>query len=425
MAIPHYSVLPGLADLWLLVGDLIALWLFAHSVNGLFKEKKSTLPGPRLAKWTVWWMRLVGFASKKHLSISARRRRVVGLYSGPAVAAPSFLEMLGAFIDRFMAAIETETSKLPERAVNIFPWIKWLTSDVMIQLVFGPQDAPDFLRNETSRNKFQGLITKPFESIDGSFLGLLMFWFPRIFTPLIDLIKLPAEMKTFGMKRLQEELANKEALSNNSRPTHLQHLLYQFKKDGPNTMIPDTTYIASDCMDHLFAGSTTTTDLISAIIWRLSLPENKTYQSAVRQELREAGVVSGRVVKKGQNVEVMGIGIDPGTKISVPIFSLHRDPEIFLQSDVWNPDRWSFPITSPEYKQMMRNFVPFGTGARMCTGMNAAWAETCHLIARIYTAYETRITKIWLDGNGAKLSESRRKRLYPSTAEKPIELLKL
>lgn len=57
------------------------------------------------------------------------------------------------------------------------------------------------------------------------------------------------------------------------------------------------------------------------------------------------------------------------TQISVPIYSLHRDPETFADPDTWNPDRWSLPTTSPTYKQMLRSLIPFGTGARMCTGM--------------------------------------------------------
>lgn len=86
---------------------------------------------------------------------------------------------------------------------------------------------------------------------------------------------------------------------------------------------------------------------MAASIWRLSLPENKAHQERLRQELRDAGVYPEthadlslvqklpfltnvlretlrldspipadlpRVVKKGQDVTIMGVKIEPGVR---------------------------------------------------------------------------------------------------------------
>jgi hypothetical protein len=109
----------------------------------------------------------------------ARRKHVAGLYSAPSVTTPAVQETLKAFMGRFMTGLEEEASKSPSRTVNVFPWIKWLTSDVMIQLVFGTKNSLDLLRNEASKKRFQSLITTTLAGDNfGGLYALLVFWFP-------------------------------------------------------------------------------------------------------------------------------------------------------------------------------------------------------------------------------------------------------
>ncbi|KAL2362704.1 hypothetical protein RJZ56_004396 [Blastomyces dermatitidis] len=217
----------------------------------------------------------------------------------------------------------------------------------------------------------------------------------------------------FGMILVQESLkALLPPQSNDDEGkanTHLQHLLRLFKKNGPSPAIPNINYIASDTLDHFSGGTTTTADFLSALLYHLSLPENKHHQDKLRQELqaftsgtsptastehiplsqlqtlpylngilRETLRISPpipfslpRLVKtKDQDVSVLGMKIDPGTIISIQPYTLHRDPETFPNPDVWEPERWQVPITSPAHRQMQRMLIPFGYGQRMCTGMS-------------------------------------------------------
>ncbi|EDN10830.1 predicted protein [Histoplasma mississippiense (nom. inval.)] len=140
--------------------------------------------------------------------------------------------------------------------------------------------------------------------------------------------------------------------------------------------------------------------------------------------------VSPRVVKtKDQDVTVMGLKINPGTIISIQPHALHRDPDTFPNPDVWDPERWQVPITSPAHRQMQRMLMPFGYGQRMCTGMNVAWAIMRQVTASIYREYETSLDEgVWFDADGELASkdvkhENRRrkkKNLFPDGGVQPI-----
>ncbi|QSS64026.1 hypothetical protein I7I51_01087 [Histoplasma capsulatum] len=121
----------------------------------------------------------------------------------------------------------------------------------------------------------------------------------------------------------------------------------------------------------------------------------------------------------------MGLKINPGTIISIQPHALHRDPDTFPNPDVWDPERWQVPITSPAHRQMQRMLMPFGYGQRMCTGMNVAWAIMRQVTASIYREYETSLDEgVWFDADGELASkdvkhENRRrkkKNLFPDGA---------
>lgn len=160
------------------------------------------------------------------------------------------------------------------------------------------------------------------------------------------------------------------------------------------------------------------------MLWRLSHPENEASQEKLRQELHEAGIKPGehpdlstlqklsylncvlketlrtnppipiqlpRVVKDDEALTVMGFMIEPGvchdhsihthglsnianidalqTNIASQSYTLHQDPNPYPDPEKWKPERWEISPKSDEYRQMQRSFWPFGSGARMCTGM--------------------------------------------------------
>lgn len=59
------------------------------------------------------------------------------------------------------------------------------------------------------------------------------------------------------------------------------------------------------------------------------------------------------------------VSIPKDQKIWIPIYAIHRDPSIYVEPDVFNPERFN--------EEVMRNkhpmfYLPFGDGPRNCIG---------------------------------------------------------
>ncbi|KAK0138006.1 Cytochrome P450 3A40 [Merluccius polli] len=85
------------------------------------------------------------------------------------------------------------------------------------------------------------------------------------------------------------------------------------------------------------------------------------------QRLYPLGSRLERIAKA--SVEVNGVTIPKGTAIVVPVYTLHRDPALWPQPEVFRPERFS--------KENRDNidpysFMPFGVGPRNCVGMRFA-----------------------------------------------------
>ena len=65
--------------------------------------------------------------------------------------------------------------------------------------------------------------------------------------------------------------------------------------------------------------------------------------------------------------------IPAGVRISSSAYSLHRNPEVFPDPEVFKPERWMPGMTTPSQSEAMRRwFWAFSNGGRMCIGNNFA-----------------------------------------------------
>jgi cytochrome P450 len=76
-----------------------------------------------------------------------------------------------------------------------------------------------------------------------------------------------------------------------------------------------------------------------------------------------------------------------GASIMISPYSVHRDPSLYADADVFDPDRWL-----PERaKQIPRPaFIPFGAGSRQCIGEGFAWTEAIIVLATIASRWRLR-----------------------------------
>lgn len=82
--------------------------------------------------------------------------------------------------------------------------------------------------------------------------------------------------------------------------------------------------------------------------------------------------------------EYNGLKIDKGQIIMVPIYTLHHDPEIYPNPDVFDPERFN-----EENRKTRENvvFLPFGAGPRNCIGLRFALMEMKLFLSTILSKY--------------------------------------
>lgn len=161
--------------------------------------------------------------------------------------------------------------------------------------------------------------------------------------------------------------------------------------------------VAAECMDHLVAGVDTTGDAMCVLIWKMSTPECRHVQDKLFEELStishafdpytmtasivdldslpylDAVIKEGlrwrppvpmtlfRVVPREGPKDISGWWVPAGTVVGSQAYSLHRNPQVFDNPDLFDPDRW---LTEDQEKQraMRAHYWPFSSGARHCLG---------------------------------------------------------
>jgi cytochrome P450 len=107
------------------------------------------------------------------------------------------------------------------------------------------------------------------------------------------------------------------------------------------------------------------------------------FHEALRLCPPAAGV--GRLAVR--DIDVDGYRVEAGTLLAVGIYALHRDPAVWNNPEVFDPDRFS-PENSKGRDRW--HFIPFAGGARSCIGEHFARLETTLALATIIRTTEIR-----------------------------------
>ena len=84
--------------------------------------------------------------------------------------------------------------------------------------------------------------------------------------------------------------------------------------------------------------------------------------------------------------------LPPNTEISMSIYSIAHDEEIFPDSFAFRPERWLDNPRGPDgQKYLSRYMVSFGKGNRMCLGMHLAYAEIYIALATLFRKFDMRL----------------------------------
>ncbi|SJL17293.1 uncharacterized protein ARMOST_20841 [Armillaria ostoyae] len=146
----------------------------------------------------------------------------------------------------------------------------------------------------------------------------------------------------------------------------------------------------------LIVGSDTTTNSSSAIIYFLA--HTPRLQEKLHKELDKnldwysygrAMLGLPRVVPEG-GMMVLGKYFPPGTVVSVPSYTIHRDPMVWGDDvEEYRPERW-FECDSAAILKM---FNPFSVGPQACVGCNLVTLELHIIIASILKCFHFVLEK--------------------------------
>ncbi|XP_068661847.1 abscisic acid 8'-hydroxylase 3-like [Aristolochia californica] len=118
----------------------------------------------------------------------------------------------------------------------------------------------------------------------------------------------------------------------------------------------------------------------STLTW--SEINNMPYTNKVISEtLRKATILPWFSRKAAQDFEIDGYNIKKGWSVNLDVVSIHHDPQIFTDPEKFDPSRFDKPLKP-------FSFLGFGSGPRMCPGINLAKLEICVFIHHLVCRYK-------------------------------------
>ncbi|KAH7525137.1 abscisic acid 8'-hydroxylase 1 [Ziziphus jujuba] len=115
-----------------------------------------------------------------------------------------------------------------------------------------------------------------------------------------------------------------------------------------------------------------------------SAVNNMPYTAKVISEtLRRATILPWFSRKAAQDFEIDGYKIKKGWSVNLDVVSIHHDSEVFPNPEQFDPSRFDVPLKP-------LSFLGFGSGQRMCPGINLAKLEISIFIHHLVCRYNWR-----------------------------------
>ncbi|GAV68835.1 p450 domain-containing protein [Cephalotus follicularis] len=194
------------------------------------------------------------------------------------------------------------------------------------------------------------------------------------------------------------------------------HFLLSFLEDGRiSTQEVDTT-IKGNCLSLILGGNDTT---VITLVWALSLLLNNRHALEKAQEELEIHVGKQRQVEESdienlvylqaivketmrlypalplsgpreamEDCTIAGFHVRSGTRLIVNLWKLHRDPSIWTNPLEFLPGRFLSDKPNLDFRGQDFEYVPFGSGRRMCPGISLAHKVLNLTLARLIHGFE-------------------------------------
>ncbi|KAG5604375.1 hypothetical protein H5410_025867 [Solanum commersonii] len=167
-------------------------------------------------------------------------------------------------------------------------------------------------------------------------------------------------------------------------------------KENSQLQFPITNdHIKAVISDIFIAGTDQTSS--STIIWVLSeMMRNPNVMAKAQSEVRQ--VFKGKKKECRKNTNIDGCIIPQKTRVLVNVWALVRDSKYWQNPTSFIPER--FENSSIDFMENDFEFIPFGSGRRMCPGIQFALANVGFSLAQLLYQFEWElqmelIQKIW------------------------------
>uniref|UniRef100_A0A182IKY7 Uncharacterized protein n=1 Tax=Anopheles atroparvus TaxID=41427 RepID=A0A182IKY7_ANOAO len=104
----------------------------------------------------------------------------------------------------------------------------------------------------------------------------------------------------------------------------------------------------------------------------------------VKESLRLLPPVSFIGRRLVEAIEVNGVTLPAGTDITIPIYVIHRNPDVYPDPERFDPERFSAASTQ---RRGPYDYIPFSIGSRNCIGQRYALMEMKVTIVRMISHY--------------------------------------
>ncbi|OAD59536.1 putative cytochrome P450 6a23 [Eufriesea mexicana] len=84
-------------------------------------------------------------------------------------------------------------------------------------------------------------------------------------------------------------------------------------------------------------------------------------------------VILNRVCTKETQLKTTNFSIPVGTSLAIPVFGIHRDPDVYPEPNKFDPERFSEENIKARHPY---NYLPFGEGPRICIGLRFGLIQT-------------------------------------------------
>ena len=364
------------------------------------------------------------FSIKESKPHSVRKRMLSNVYSKTFVQSSDDAHDIthSILFDRLLPEIDSYAAK--ELPLDVYELNYALTMDFISSYIFGLCNSANFIQDVEARKMYLSWHLKRNEhSFWHQELPSLTRWIQSVGIRLVPkwVDEANANMEAWLLRRCR--LAEKSTLLPHgspekgcgTRPVVFSQLSDSLEKLAVKQEVEEKhsspankeLHVASELLDHVVAGMDTSAITLTYLFWELS--KNPEIQQELRNELRDLAPAlapgSSEPLPSARSIDALPFlhavimetlrrhnsipGSQPritpstptplagspplpgGVRVSAQAYSLHRNEEVFPDSEVWNPSRW-YLADQNTMDEMMRWFWAFGSGGRMCIGKNFA-----------------------------------------------------